>query len=163
MGLAALHAPDQIDPRGDVPPLIAAAHLDGALLFAEQVQEVVRLQQHVAEFGVGDAGVEARLHRLLLQHQIDGEVLADVPQESDERLLLQPVGIVEHEGPRLFRVEIEEPAHLIALVLQVVADLLLGEEGALILLAARVADHPGAAAHQHDRAGGRPAAGAAAA
>src|SRR5207249_11249766 len=54
MRLAALDASDQVDPRGDVAPLIAAAHLDRALFAAKQVQEVVRLEQHVAEFGVRD-------------------------------------------------------------------------------------------------------------
>src|SRR5438552_16881963 len=31
------HPPDEIDAGGDVPPLIAAAHLDGAALAPEQV------------------------------------------------------------------------------------------------------------------------------
>ena len=49
---AALETPDQVDSRRDVPPLVAAAHLQGAPLLAVQVQKVVRLQQHVTELGV---------------------------------------------------------------------------------------------------------------
>src|SRR5439155_60092 len=47
-------------------------------------------------------------------------------------------------------VEVEEPRHLVALALQVLADLLLREQRSLAALAARIADQAGAAAHQHD-------------
>ena len=53
-----------------------------------QVQEVVRLQQHVAELGVADAllaALQALAHRVLLDHHVDREVLADVAQHLDER------------------------------------------------------------------------------
>src|SRR5881397_3207640 len=88
----ALTSPDEIDAGSDVPPLIAAAHLDGAALAPEQVQEIVRLEQHVAELGVRDARVEPRLHRLLLEHHVHAEVLADVAQEVHEALLPEPFG-----------------------------------------------------------------------
>src|SRR6185503_3481565 len=148
--LATLHAPDQVDPGSNVAPLITAADLDGALLRAEQVQEVERLEQHVAEFGVRDAALDARLHRLLLQHDVDAEMLADVTQEIHEALLRQPLGVVQHDGARLGRVEVEQAGHLVALALQVLADLLLREQRPLAALSARIADQAGAAAHQHD-------------
>ena len=47
-------------------------------------------------------------------------------------------------------VEVEQPGHLVALALQVLADLLLREQRSLAPLAARIADQAGAAAHQHD-------------
>src|SRR5438445_683039 len=96
------------------------------------------------------ARVAPRLHRLLLQHDVHAEVLADVAQEVHQPLVDQPVGVVQHQGPRLFGVEVEEPLHLIALPLQVLADLLAREQRALARLAARVANQSGAAAHQHD-------------
>ena len=151
MSLAALHAADQLDPRGDVAPLVTPADLDGALLLAEQVQKVVRLEQHVAEFGVRNSRVEACFHRLLLHHDVHGEVLAHVAKEIDQSLLDQPVGVVQDEGAPVLRVEVEQPRHLVALTVDVCSDLLLGEEGALALLTARVADHAGAAAHEDDR------------
>src|SRR2546425_10934580 len=125
------HPPDEIDAGSDVPPLIAAAHLDGAALAPEQVQEIVRLEQHVAELGVRDARVEPRLHRLLLEHHVHAEVLADVAQEVHEALLPEPFGVVEHDGARLRRIEVEQPRHLIAHALQVLADLLPGKQRAL--------------------------------
>jgi len=148
---AVRHAADQIDPRGDVAPLVAPADLDGAPLLAEQVQEVVGLQQHVAEFGVGDSRVESGLHGLLLHHDVDREVLADVAQEVHQALLYQPVGVVEHERARVLRVEVQQPSHLVALAVHVVPDLVLGEERPLGLLTAGVTDHARATAHQYDR------------
>ena len=145
----AFHPANEIDPRGDVAPLVTASHLDGAAPVAEQVQEVVRLQQHVAEFGVGNARVEPRFHRLLLQHDVHAEVLSHIAQEVDEGLLDEPIGVVEDEGLRR-SVEVEEPRHLVALALQMLADLLLREQRPLAALAARIADQAGAAAHQHD-------------
>src|SRR5205814_968005 len=137
--------------RGDVAPLVTASHLDGAAPVAEQVQEVVRLQQHVAEFGVGNARVEPRFHRLLLQHDVHAEVLSHIAQEVDEGLLDEPIGVVEDEGLRR-SVEVEEPRHLVALALQMLADLLLREQRPLAALAARIADQAGAAAPGQSRA-----------
>ncbi len=51
MRLGVLDAANQIDAGGDVAPLVAAAHLERALPLAEEMQEVVSLEQHVAEFG----------------------------------------------------------------------------------------------------------------
>ncbi len=86
MSLGVLDAANEIDAGGDVAPLVAAAHLERALPLAEQVQEVVGLQQHVAEFCERQPGLEPRLHRLLLQHDVDGEVLANVAQKVDQPL-----------------------------------------------------------------------------
>ena len=77
-------------------------------------------------------------------------MLADVAQKIDQPLRHEPLGVVEHERPHLLRVEVEQPAHLVALAVQVLADLLFREERPLVALAARVADQPGAPAHQHD-------------
>ena len=53
-----------------------------------QAQEVVGLQEHVAELGVADALVrsfEAGLDRFLAHHLVDREVLANVAQELERR------------------------------------------------------------------------------
>ena len=78
-------------------------------------------------------------------------MLADVAQEIHQALRHQPFGVVEHEGPGFLGVEVEQPAHLVALAVEVLADLLLGEERSLVALAAGIADQPRAAAHEHDR------------
>jgi hypothetical protein len=55
----ALLAPDEVDAREDVAPLVGAADLELAALVAVQVVVVVGLQEHVAELGVGDAVLAA--------------------------------------------------------------------------------------------------------
>ena len=45
----------ELDPGGDVAPLVAAAELHAAVEGVGEVDEVPRLKEHVAEFGVGDA------------------------------------------------------------------------------------------------------------
>ena len=62
------------------------------------MEEVVGLQEHVAELLVGDAllPLEAGPHRVLGHHLVDPEVLADVAQEVGEAQLPQPLGVVDH-------------------------------------------------------------------
>src|SRR3989442_6607738 len=50
-------------------------------------RSVVGLEQHVAELGVGDSGIESSLHGLLLHHHIDAEVFAHIAEEGHEPLL----------------------------------------------------------------------------
>jgi hypothetical protein len=78
--------PDQLGARGDVAPLVAAAHLELAVVGAEEVPEVVRLGKHVAEFGERDSRLHPALHRFLLQHVADGEVLPGVTEKSRSRI-----------------------------------------------------------------------------
>jgi hypothetical protein len=47
-------------------------------VLAEEVQVVHRLEQHVRELGVTDAGLKAALDRVARQHAVDREVLSDV-------------------------------------------------------------------------------------
>ena len=49
------------------------------------------------------------------------------------------------------KAELQEPRHLIALALQVLADLLLGEQRALARLPRWIADQSGSPTHQDDR------------
>ena len=66
-----------------------------------QAQEVVGLQEHVAELGVGDALVrplEPALDRLLAHHLVHGEVLPHVAEEVKRGQLAQPLAVVEEEG-----------------------------------------------------------------
>ena len=86
--LVAADPADVVDAHGDVAPLVAAAELHVAAVVEVQAEEVVGLQQHVAELGVGDPlvrALEAALDRLLGHHLVDREVLAHVAQELEGR------------------------------------------------------------------------------
>ena len=77
-------------------------------------------------------------------------MLADVAQKVDEALFDEPVGVVDHQRARVPRVEVEEPLHLVAHALQVLADLFFRQQRALGALAGGIADEAGAAAHHDD-------------
>ena len=147
---AAAHLADQLDAGGDVAPLVAAAGLQLAAFLVVQVEKVVGLQQHVAELGEGDAffAVDAVAHRVLGDHVVDGEMLAGIAQEIDQRQRHQPVGVVHHPGRVAFDFEIEEVGQLFLDRLDVGLDLLARQQLALVGLSARVADHAGPAASQ---------------
>jgi hypothetical protein len=131
--------------------LIAPAELQRHAVASPQLEEVVRLEQHVRELGVRDPRVHPRAHRVLLEHVVDGEVLPDVAQEVHEVQRVQPHSVVAH--PRRVRpLEGEEPLELAADPVRVRRDLFRREQLPLRRLPARVADHPGAAAHERDRA-----------
>jgi hypothetical protein len=145
-----IHAPDQLDPGRDVPPLVAPAELQRDTVASPELEEIVRLQQHVREFGVGDAGIHPRAHRILLQHVVHGEMLPDVAQEVHQMERVQPRSIVAH-ACRARSVEVQEPLELAANAVGVRRHLLCREQLAFGRLAARVADHSGAATDEGDR------------
>ncbi len=78
---ALVDPPDQVDAGHNVAPLIAAAHLQAAVVVFIEFQKVVRLQQHVIEFDETEAvvGVEPHLVALGLDHPVHREMAADVP------------------------------------------------------------------------------------
>ncbi len=88
-------AANQFDARRDVAPLVAAAHLQPNVVAPAKLEEIVRLQQHVRELGVRDAGVHAALHRVLLQHVVDREMLAHVAHEVDRAQTREPLRVVD--------------------------------------------------------------------
>ena len=118
--------PNQLDARRDVAPLIAAAHLQGAAVAIEQFEEIARLQQEIAELGVGDPFLvlEAPVHRLLLQHVVHGEMLPGVPQEPEQAERGEPVGIVDDARGIAGAIEVEEALELTADAGDVLLDLL---------------------------------------
>jgi hypothetical protein len=65
---------DEVGAGGNVAPLVVAAHLERDGVVVVEVEEVVGLEDHVAELGVADAlvaVVEAVAHRVLLHHGVD--------------------------------------------------------------------------------------------
>ena len=72
------------------------AELQRDAVVAVEVEEVQRLEQHVAELRVADPRFEPALHDVARQHPVDREVLADVAQEVDRRQARGPVVVVDH-------------------------------------------------------------------
>src|SRR5215470_12079633 len=153
MGLCAAHPANEVDTRRDVSPLIAATHLESAVETVVENKEIVRLQEQVAEFGVGNSliALAAPLHRLLGQHVIDGEILADIAHEFDRTQLRQPLGIVDEASRRGRVIEIQKPRELTTNPCDVLFDLLHGEKRTLGRFPAWIADHPSATADNRDR------------
>ncbi len=155
------HLADQPHSGDDVAPLVGSADLQRAAVSFVKFDVVVGLQQQVAELGVGDAfPVQPAADGVAVEHHVDREVLADIAQELDRRHRRRPGEVVRHHRARGRVVEIDEPLQLAADALGPLGDGVGGVEGALAGVA-RVADHPGRSAGQHDRAGARPAGSAA--
>jgi hypothetical protein len=102
-------------PGDQVAPLVATADLQSAAVPPMQLEVVHRLQQLVTELGVADpAALEPGLDRLPVQHPVDREVLADIPQELEHRHRPGPVQVADDQRAGLPRVEVQEPGHLAA-------------------------------------------------
>ena len=150
MGGPTRGTPHHVDPRGDVPPLIAPAHLQFDAVSVVQMPEVVRLQEHVAELGVREADLagQAGLHRVLGEHLTDRDVLADIAKELQHRHRCRPLGVVDQGRRVALRAEVQEALQLRLDRGDVVVEFLACEQVALLGAAARVAHHAGSAPGQ---------------
>jgi tyrosyl-tRNA synthetase len=72
--------------------------LQGATVVLPQVEEVVGLQEHVGELGVGDAIFLTGPDGVLGPHVIDRDVFPNSPEEAHVGESLQPFGIVLDDG-----------------------------------------------------------------
>src|SRR6478609_9041048 len=147
-------AANQINPADDVAPLIRPTYLQGDAVLLEEMQEIVSLQEHVAELGVTDAllaVLQAIPDRVLLDHHVDREVLADVAQHLQVADALEPIRVVQDDGC-IRSAEIQQALEDRALAGHVLLDLLERHQGALRVLAGWIADHAGAASGDHDGA-----------
>ena len=88
IGFATVDATDELGACSDVAPLVATAHLQAASLVLIEVEEVIALEQLVAELGerhtVVGIGGKALLDAVLCHHVVDGDVLANVANEVQE-------------------------------------------------------------------------------
>ncbi len=148
--------PVELDARDDVAPLVRSTHLQGAPVLTTQLHVVVGLEQHVAEFGVRDAvALEPASDGVAREHDVDGEVLADIAEEVDDAEGGGPVGVVHDDRAGRGIVEVDEPLELPTDAFGPLGDRVRRVHGPLPHLA-RVADHAGGAAGQHDRPVARP-------
>ncbi|MPM87815.1 hypothetical protein SDC9_134915 [bioreactor metagenome] len=141
------HAADQIDSGDHIAPLILAAELHLAVVIAVQDVKVIRLKNGVIEFQKTQPAFEAHLHRLLGQHFVDAELIADFAQKIEIFHLGEPVGVVHENRP----VDGDEARQLAAQAIDIVRHLFLGQNRARGQLSRRIADLSGSAADQHDR------------
>src|SRR5204862_3177930 len=97
-GLPTSRAADQIAAGQDVEPLVVAPDLQKAPVLAEQVKEVIRLDERVVELDEAETLLlEAFPIRAVLHQLIDSEVAADVTQEIDVVERPQPIGVVDEQ------------------------------------------------------------------
>ena len=152
MRLRAAKTTNQVDSRGDVAPLIAAAQLKRARETIVQNEEVIRLQQEVTELRVRDAFVTLApsLHRLFREHVVHREVLPHVAHELDRAQPGEPFCVVHQSRRSRHIVEVEKPRELRADTRHVRFDLLHRQQRAFRRFAARIADHSCAAADHRD-------------
>src|SRR4051812_45319933 len=116
---------------------------------AAQLEEIIRLKQHVREFGVRNAPFHAALDRILLEHVVDREMLAHIAHEVDRPEAREPFGVVDHSG-RVGAGKVEKALELFVNSCGVVGDKRRFGKWALGHLAAGVADQPGTAADERD-------------
>ena len=77
---------------------------------------------------------------------------ADITQEIDVVERVEPIGIVGHDGVAAGILEFQELVEDRANAFEIFIDHLVGEQPPALVLAGRIADARGAAAHQRDRA-----------
>ncbi len=119
---------------------------------AAQFQEIVGLQDHVVEFEEAQRllPLQAQLHRFVSQHPVDGKMPAVITQERDVIEIIQPVGVVDHDGVGRAIAKGQKLGEHVLDPRHVGGDVVIAEKLAGFVLARRVADFGGAAAHQHD-------------
>src|SRR6185369_1270949 len=117
------------------------------------MHEVVGLEQHVAEFGVADAGVafDAAFDGVLGEHHVDRKVLTDVAEEFEVREASHPVMIVKQHCTT-GTVEVEKATKLTFDAGDIFFELIQREQIALFTLSGWVADHACCTAHEGDGA-----------
>ena len=140
-------------PADDIAPLVRAADLQRHAEAAVQLEEIVALQDHVVEFEEGQRllALQPQLHAVEGQHAVDGEMRADVAQQRNVAERVSQSALFGHDRVGRAVAEAQERIEAAADARHVGGDLLVGEQLADLVLAGRIADARGAAAHQHER------------
>ena len=118
-----------------------------------QLSEIVGLQDRVVEFekAQGLVALEPQPDAVLGQHPVDREMTPDIAQQRDVAQLVEPIGIVDHDGVVRPVAELQELREDRADARHIAGDFGIVEQLSRLVLARRVADPRRAAAHQHDR------------
>ena len=117
-----------------------------------KLKKVIGLEERVIELqeSVGLLVLQTAGNGVLFHHRVDGEELSDVAQELDIADLVEPVGIVDHDGIRRAIAESQEGFERFADAFDILRNRFLSKNWARFLLVGRVTDFGGAAAHKHD-------------
>ena len=149
--IRATYLVDQVKTGREVAPLVGSAKLQHALVFVEQMQEVVALQHLIAELGEGNAlfRIQSTGDGVFGKHGAQTEVLADVTQEVDDVHGGSPI-VIGHETNRVAAFHFENAADLRLQTLGPTSHDILRIQRAFARLA-RIADQTGGAADQSNR------------
>src|SRR5699024_2311609 len=94
-------APNQVEPCGDVSPLVRATGLQCATVASVELDVVVGLQEYVTELGVAHSFAgQAGLDRVTSKHLVDAEMLAHVTHQLQGTEFGEPVGVVGKDRVR---------------------------------------------------------------
>lgn len=101
VGRCVFETRNEMNARGTVAKLVGAAELKCNIVLAEEVQEIVALDEGVAKLGVRDAGTtfaDAILDELAVEQLGHAKTFADFAQERQEFDIFEPVEIVDDGG-----------------------------------------------------------------
>ena len=140
---------DELTAGQHVGPLIVSAELQVAAVLLVENIEVIGLHDHVVELKEAEALFHALLVALGTQHVVDGEVGTHLPQEFHIVQVKEPVGIVDHDG--LVIGKVDKTAHLNLEAVNVVLDDLFCHHGAHIRPPGGVTHHARSSAQKSDR------------
>lgn len=101
IGCCVFETRNEMNARGAVAELIGATKLKGDVVLAEEVQEIVALDEGVTKLGVRDAGAtfaDAILDELAIEQLGHAKTFADFAQERQEFDIFEPIEIVEDGG-----------------------------------------------------------------
>src|SRR4029079_5949484 len=130
--LHVLHAAAKINTVDDIAPLVRTAHLQDAVVTFVQLNEIVCLQDHVVEFKKRQflLAIETQLDGIEREHPIDRKMPANVAQEINVVELVQPVGVIRHDGIAARSFEFQEFGKYRPYAGQIVIDHLVSENPA---------------------------------
>ena len=150
--LGCFHTPGQFDAVDNVAPLVGPAHLQAATEAERQFAKVIGLQNHVVEFKEGEwlFALKPQLDRIEGQHPVDGEVRANSAQHFDIAERAQPLVVINHHCVGRSVAEGQQSLEHHADRGDVRLNIIAGEHLAALVLAGRIADFGGAAAHHDD-------------
>ncbi len=122
-----------------------------------EIEVVIALQELVGKLCEGQSRIalctQTFLHGVLGHHVVYGDVLTDVADESEERIVLHPVVVVhEFGGVGRIAVEVEELGQLLTDAVLIVSQRLLVQEYTLGRLHRGVAYHPCGSSYESDGA-----------
>ena len=149
---APLDPPGQIGAVDDVAPLVRAPHLQDAVVTPKELEEVIGLEHHVAEFEEGERlfALQPEPDAVVGKHAAHREVAAVFAQERNVFEAVEPFGVVDHDGVARAVAEGHESLEHLLDARYVAGDLFLAQELADLVLARGIPDLGRAAPDQHD-------------